>query len=137
MTPLKLAILGVVVAASLSTQTATAPTTPITGVVITVAGRPVPNANVQLIRHYQAPEQGEEGFKILGKASTDADGRFDLGAVDLMAEIVFPHETAVRYEYKVFTSGQQRDLEGVDSTTSRRPNSSAIATISVRLKVSY
>ena len=59
------------------------------------------------------------GLEILAHGQTDAEGRFDLGAVAMKSEVAFPLENGVLFEFGVRTNSEQRPVISVNFTAPR------------------
>jgi hypothetical protein len=92
--------------------------TPVSGTVVNVADAPLANAQVMLQRHTFRPPD-VEGFESLAHGQTDAHGQFALGDVALKAELEFPIETGVLFEFLVSKDGVERTIDDVRFTAPR------------------
>ena len=106
---------------------------PMSGTVVTLARLPVASARVALIRHTWMASGGE-GHQVLAQASTDEQGAFSFGSVDLKSEVAFPLETAVQFEYTVLTNGRERTIGDVAFTAPRNADYS-LQSVSAKITV--
>jgi hypothetical protein len=105
---------------------------PVSGTVVDIVGKPVPNVDVKLLRHTFRPP-ASEGLEVLAHGRTDADGRFVLGEVGLKAELEFPIETGVLLEFVVSSGSDQQHVDTVEFTTPR--TDSIVTSVSAEIHV--
>ena len=108
---------------------------PVSGSVRTLAGLPVAGATVILVRHtWRDSAQDAEGHQTLAQATTDEQGAFSFGTIDLKTEMAFPLETGLQLEYKVFASGRERRVGDVAFTAPRNEDYS-LRSVSAKIMV--
>ena len=100
---------------------------------IDVAGGPIANAQVTLVRHtIRVPDA--EGLEILAHGQTDAQGRFGLGMVTMKPEVAFPLENGVLFEFGVRTNGEQRPVTNVNFSAPRATDAT-VESVSAEISV--
>ena len=105
---------------------------PMSGVVLDATRAPVANADVLLIRN--AGRLRNHSSEILAKATTDTAGKFSFGPVALNADVAFPLETQVSWEYEVMTKAATRAVQNV-AFTAPRNNSAVITSVSAEIQI--
>ena len=109
---------------------------PVSGSVLTAAGLPVAGASVRLVRHTwrEGGQNSAEGHQTLAQATTDEQGGFSFGTIDLKTEMAFPLETGLQLEYQVFSGGRERRVGDVAFTAPRNDDYS-LRSVSAKITV--